>query len=155
MYIYGENANDYIFALNRLPNGFQRATAKATKANETQDLKSIENLSLSRAIATTITEILSEMERRKEEFPKGGSQKKARKGEDGVQTPSAGKQELCPRRDISIGRGALWIGMKMWRFSSRLVRVRRRQRLWGLRPSSSHRSRSSTWPRAIRCGCWR
>jgi hypothetical protein len=60
MYIYGENANDYIFALNRLPNGFQRATAKATKANETQDLKSIENLSLSRAIATTITEILSE-----------------------------------------------------------------------------------------------
>jgi hypothetical protein len=60
IYIYGENANDYIFALNRLPNGFQRATAKATKANETQDLKSIENLSLSRAIATTITEILSE-----------------------------------------------------------------------------------------------
>lgn len=60
MFIYGENANDYIFALNRLPNGFQRATKNATKSNETQDLKSIENLSLSRAIASTITEILSE-----------------------------------------------------------------------------------------------
>ena len=60
MFIYGENANDYIFALNRLPNGFQRATNNATKGNEIQDLKSIQNLSLSRAIATTITEILSE-----------------------------------------------------------------------------------------------
>jgi predicted kinase len=60
MFIYGQNANDYIFALNRLPNGVQRATKNATKANETQDLKSIQNLSLSRAIATTITEILSE-----------------------------------------------------------------------------------------------
>ena len=58
--MYKRQVNDYIFALNRLPNGFQRATNNATKANEIQDLKSIENLSLSRAIATTITEILSE-----------------------------------------------------------------------------------------------
>jgi hypothetical protein len=60
MFVHGENANDIIFALNRLPNSFQRATKNANKANETQDLKSIENLSLSRTIATTITEILSE-----------------------------------------------------------------------------------------------
>jgi hypothetical protein len=60
MYIYGENANNYIFALNRLPNNFQRLTANATKANETQDLKSISQLSLSSAIADSITEILSE-----------------------------------------------------------------------------------------------
>jgi len=60
MYLYGENANNYIFALNRLPNNFQRLTRKATKANETQDLKSISSLSLSSSIADTITEILSE-----------------------------------------------------------------------------------------------
>jgi hypothetical protein len=60
IYVYGENANNYIFALNRLPNSFQRLTRNNTKANETQDLKSIDNLSLSRTIATTITEILSE-----------------------------------------------------------------------------------------------
>jgi hypothetical protein len=58
MYIYGENANDYIFALNRLPNGFQRATAKATKANETQDLKSIHQLSLSSSTSEAITKVL-------------------------------------------------------------------------------------------------
>jgi hypothetical protein len=60
MYLYGENANDYIFALNRLPNNFQRLTREATKANETQDLKSISSMSLDSAIADTITEILSE-----------------------------------------------------------------------------------------------
>jgi dsDNA-binding SOS-regulon protein len=60
IYLYGENANNYIFALNRLPNNFQRLTKEATKANETQDLKSIANLSLSSAIADKITEILSE-----------------------------------------------------------------------------------------------
>ena len=60
MYLYGENANNYIFALNRLPNNFQRLTANATKANETQDLKSISNLSSDRTIADTITEILSD-----------------------------------------------------------------------------------------------
>jgi hypothetical protein len=60
MYLYGENANDYIFALNRLPNNFQRLTRENTKAQETQDLKSISNLSLSTAIADTITEILAE-----------------------------------------------------------------------------------------------
>ena len=60
MYLYGENANNYIFALNRLPNNFQRLTADATKANETQDLKSISNLSLSSSVADTITEILSD-----------------------------------------------------------------------------------------------
>jgi len=60
MYLYGENANNYIFALNRLPNNFQKLTANATKANETQDLKSISNLSLDSTIADTITEILSD-----------------------------------------------------------------------------------------------
>ena len=60
MFVHGQNANDLIFALNRLPNSFQRLARKATAANEAQDLKSIENLSLSRAIAKTITEILSE-----------------------------------------------------------------------------------------------
>jgi hypothetical protein len=60
MYLYGENANNYIFALNRLPNNFQRLTANATKANEAADLKSIDNLSLSSAVSSTITEILSE-----------------------------------------------------------------------------------------------
>lgn len=60
MYLYGENANNYIFALNRLPNNFQRLTREATKADETQDLKSIGSLSLDSAIADTITEILAE-----------------------------------------------------------------------------------------------
>jgi hypothetical protein len=59
-YLYGENANDYIFALNRLPNNFQRLTRTATKANETQDLKSISSLSLNRSVADAITVILSE-----------------------------------------------------------------------------------------------
>jgi hypothetical protein len=60
LYIYGENANNYIFALNRLPNNFQRLTKDATAAQETQDLKSISNLSISRTLADAITEILSE-----------------------------------------------------------------------------------------------
>jgi len=59
LFIYGENADNYIFALNRLPNSFQRLTRDTTKANETQDLKAIDNLSLSRNIGTAITEILS------------------------------------------------------------------------------------------------
>ena len=59
LFIYGENADNYIFALNRLPNSFQRLTKDTTKANETQDLKAIDNLSLSRNIGTAITEILS------------------------------------------------------------------------------------------------
>jgi hypothetical protein len=59
MFVYGENADTFIFALNRLPNSFQRATRNATKANETQDLKAIDNLSLSRSIGTAITEIMS------------------------------------------------------------------------------------------------
>jgi hypothetical protein len=59
IYVYGENANTFIFALNRLPNSFQRATRNATKANETQDLKAIDNLSLARNIGTAITEIMS------------------------------------------------------------------------------------------------
>jgi hypothetical protein len=59
MFVYGENSNAFIFALNRLPNSFQRVTRNATKANETQDLKAIDNLSLSRNIGTAITEILS------------------------------------------------------------------------------------------------
>ena len=59
MFVYGENADNYIFALNRLPNSFQRLTRNTTKANETQDLKAIDNLSLSRNIGAAITEILS------------------------------------------------------------------------------------------------
>ena len=59
IYVYGENSNNYIFALNRLPNSFQRLTKNATKANEKEDLKSITNLSVSRGVAENITEILS------------------------------------------------------------------------------------------------
>jgi hypothetical protein len=60
MYIYGSNADNYIFALNRLPNNFQRLTSKSNKLDEIQDLKEIDNLSLSAAISQAITEILAE-----------------------------------------------------------------------------------------------
>jgi hypothetical protein len=60
MYIYGSNADNYIFALNRLPNNFQRLTSKSNKLDEIQDLKEIDRLSLSAAISQSITEILAE-----------------------------------------------------------------------------------------------
>lgn len=59
-YIYGSNADNYIFALNRLPNNFQRLTAKSNKLDEIQDLKEIDKLSLSAAVSKSITEILAE-----------------------------------------------------------------------------------------------
>jgi hypothetical protein len=59
-YIYGSNADNYIFALNRLPNNFQRLTAKSNKLDEIQDLKEIDKLSLSTNVSIAITEILAE-----------------------------------------------------------------------------------------------
>lgn len=60
IYVYGENSNNFIFALNRLPNNFQRLTIASTKANEIQDLDSISKMSLNSSIADSITQILSE-----------------------------------------------------------------------------------------------
>jgi hypothetical protein len=59
-YLYGANANNYIFALNRLPNSFQKLTRRSNKLDEVRDLKEIDRLSLSTAISQAITEILAE-----------------------------------------------------------------------------------------------
>jgi hypothetical protein len=59
-FVYGVNADNYIFALNRLPNNFQRLTSKVNKLDEIQDLKEIDRLSLSTNISIAITEILAE-----------------------------------------------------------------------------------------------
>ena len=58
--MYGVNADNYIFALNRLPNSFQRLTNKTDKLDEIQDLKEIDRLSLSTNVSIAITEILAE-----------------------------------------------------------------------------------------------
>lgn len=58
-YLYGANANDYIFALNRLPNNFQKLTKNTDVLDETRDLKSIDQMSLSAAVSQAITEILA------------------------------------------------------------------------------------------------
>lgn len=60
VYIYGNNANNYIFALNRLPNNFQKATRNANRLDEVRDLKLIDQLSFSESISQAITGILSE-----------------------------------------------------------------------------------------------
>jgi hypothetical protein len=57
--IKGENSNDYIFALNQLPNSFQKAHKTKTKANQKQELKDIARLSLSQSIAEKIDEIMA------------------------------------------------------------------------------------------------
>ncbi len=59
-FVYGVNADNYIFALNRLPNSFQRLTNKTDKLDEIQDLKEIDRLSLSTNVSIAITEILAE-----------------------------------------------------------------------------------------------
>ena len=58
-YVYGSNADNYIFALNRLPNSFQKATKKTDALDEIQDLKSIDQMSLSAAVSQAITAILA------------------------------------------------------------------------------------------------
>ena len=56
----GGNTNDYIFALNSLPNSFQKATKSFKPENEKKHLKELDRLSLSSAISKKITEILNE-----------------------------------------------------------------------------------------------
>ena len=56
--VRGENANDYIFALNRLPNSFQKGHKTKSKAVQKAELRDIDRLSLSQATAEKITEIL-------------------------------------------------------------------------------------------------
>lgn len=60
IFVTGQNSDNFIFALNRLPNSFQKLTKNKTGADEKRDLKAIDQLSLSTAVSTTITEILSE-----------------------------------------------------------------------------------------------
>ena len=64
VFVKGGNSNDYIFALNSLPNSFQKATKALKPADEKKDLKEIDRLSLSASISTAITEILDT-----EEYP--------------------------------------------------------------------------------------
>ena len=54
----GGNANDYIFALNTLPNSFQKATKNFKPLEEVKHLKEIDRLSLSSAVSKAITEVL-------------------------------------------------------------------------------------------------
>ncbi len=56
----GGNSNDYIFALNTLPNKFQKATKKFKPEDEEKHFKEIDKLSLSASISKAITEILAE-----------------------------------------------------------------------------------------------
>jgi hypothetical protein len=60
IYLYGQNVDNYIFALNQLPNSFQKTNKKSTKLDEIQDLKLIDSLSLSSAISQAITAIMEE-----------------------------------------------------------------------------------------------
>ena len=60
IFVTGQNSDNLIFALNRLPNSFQKLTKNKTAADEKKDLKAIDQLSLSSAVSSTITEILSE-----------------------------------------------------------------------------------------------
>ena len=56
----GGNANDYIFALNTLPNSFQKATKNFKPLEEVKHLKEIDRLSLSSVVSKAITEKLNE-----------------------------------------------------------------------------------------------
>ena len=60
----GGNANDYIFALNSLPNSFQKATKSFKPQDEKKHLKEMDRLSLSAAVSKAITQILDT-----EEYP--------------------------------------------------------------------------------------
>jgi hypothetical protein len=55
----GGNTNDYIFALNALPNSFQKATKSFKPQDEKKHLKEMDRLSLSASISIAITEILN------------------------------------------------------------------------------------------------
>ena len=56
--IKGDNANDYIFALNQLPNSFQKGHKTKSKSVQKAELKDVDRLSLSQATSEKITEIL-------------------------------------------------------------------------------------------------
>ena len=58
--IRGGNANNMIFALNRLPNNFQRLLENAKPADQVTDLKEIARLSVSETFSKAIDEILAE-----------------------------------------------------------------------------------------------
>jgi len=58
--VKGGNSNDYIFALNALPNSFQKATKSFKPQDEKKHLKEIDRLSLSSAVSKAITEIVAE-----------------------------------------------------------------------------------------------
>ncbi len=56
----GGNLNDYIFALNMLPNSFQKITKDRTISDEKIDLKTIGRLSINASISEAIDGILAE-----------------------------------------------------------------------------------------------
>lgn len=56
----GGNLNDYIFALNMLPNSFQKITKDRTSSDEIIDLKTIGRLSINETISAAIDSILAE-----------------------------------------------------------------------------------------------
>jgi len=60
VYLNGSNLNDFIFALNKLPNSFQKITKDRTSSDETRDLKEIGRLSINQTISDAIDAILAE-----------------------------------------------------------------------------------------------
>ena len=60
VYIRGGNTNDYIFALSKLPNSFQKVTKDRTSSDEIRDLKEIGRLSISQTVSAAIDNILAE-----------------------------------------------------------------------------------------------
>ena len=60
VYVRGGNTNDYIFALSKLPNSFQKVTKDRTSSDEIRDLKEIGRLSINQTISTAIDNILAE-----------------------------------------------------------------------------------------------
>jgi hypothetical protein len=60
VYVRGGNTNDYIFALSKLPNSFQKVTKDRTSSDEIRDLKEIGRLSINQTISAAIDNILAE-----------------------------------------------------------------------------------------------
>tara|TARA_R110001632_G_scaffold634_1_gene2239 strand:+ start:1 stop:5526 length:5526 start_codon:yes stop_codon:yes gene_type:complete len=60
VYVRGGNVNDYIFALSKLPNSFQKVTKDRTSSDEIRDLKEIGRLSINPTISAAIDSILAE-----------------------------------------------------------------------------------------------
>ena len=60
VYVRGGNVNDYIFALSKLPNSFQKVTKDRTSSDEVRDLKEIGRLSINPTISAAIDSILAE-----------------------------------------------------------------------------------------------